>query len=157
MYKYKKVTKLCKLCLLPKIHKELYSVPEKLLDYHLKPIMDEGWSHIKGTEDFLKMQHNMGKIPKNYILVTADVVGLYSNISHYAHLKTLKDALDCKQNKKIHTDVPIKMAVFVLTNNYFDFGKKLFHQISETAVGTKFAPTCASIFMDKFERDFLKM
>lgn len=108
MYKYKKVTKLCKLCLLRKIHKKLYSVPGKLLDYHLKPIMDEGWSHIKGTEDFLKMRHNMGKIPKNSILVTADVVDLYSNISHYAHLKTLKDALDCKQNKKIHTDVPIK-------------------------------------------------
>ena len=106
MYKYKKVTKLY---LLPKIHKRLYDVPgrpvilkcsaptekvSEILDHHLKPIMQEGWSYIKDTEDFLKKIQNMGKITQDSILVTANVVGLYPSIPHNAGLKTLKDALD---------------------------------------------------------------
>ena len=86
----------------------------------------------------------------------ANVVGLYPSIPHNAGLKALKDALDCRQNKKIPTDMLVKMAEFVLTNNSFEFGQKVFHQISGTAIGTKFAPPYACIFMDKFETNFLK-
>ena len=68
--------------------------------------------------------------------------------------KALKDALDCRQSKKIPADMLVKMAEFVLTNNYF--GQKVFHHISGTAIGTKFAPPYARIFMDKFETNFLK-
>ena len=50
----------------------------------------------------------------------------------------------------------LKMAEFVLTNNYFEFGQKEFHQISGTAIGTKFLPPYACIFKDKFEINFLK-
>ena len=50
----------------------------------------------------------------------------------------------------------VKMAKFVLTNNCFEFGQKVFHQISGTAIDTKFAPPYACIFMDKFEINFLK-
>ena len=59
----------------------------------------------------------MGKIPQNSILVTADVVGLYPSIPNNAGLKVLKDALDCRQNKKIPIDMLVKMAEFVLTKN----------------------------------------
>ena len=80
----------------------------------------------------------MGKIPQNSILVAADVVGLYPSIPHNAGLKALKDTVDCRQNKKIPTGMLVKMAEFVLTNNYFEFGRKVFYQISGTSVGTKF-------------------
>ena len=120
----------------------------EFLDHHLKPIMQEGWSYIKDTEDFLKKIQNMGKIPQDSILVTADVVGLYPSIPHNAGLNTLNEALDCRQNKKIPT--------FVLTNNCFKLGQKVFHQISATAVGTKFTPPYECIFMDKFETNFFK-
>ena len=45
---------------------------------------------------------------------------------------------------------------FALTNNYFEFGQKVLHQISGIATGTEFAPPYACIFVDKFEADFLK-
>ena len=48
------------------------------------------------------------------------------------------------------------MAEFFLTNNYLEFRQNVFHQISGTVIGTKFAPPYACIFMDKFETDFLK-
>ena len=126
----------------------------EFLDHHLKPIMQEGWYYINDNKDFLKKIQNMRKFPQDSILVTADVVGLYASIPHNSGLKALKDALDCRQNKKIPTDMLVKMAEFVLTNNYFEFGQKVFHQISGTAIGTKFAQPC--IFMDKFETNFRK-
>ena len=47
------------------------------------------------------------------------------------------------------------MAAFVLKNNYFEFNGEVKHQISGTAIGTKFAPTYASIFIDEIETKFL--
>ena len=48
------------------------------------------------------------------------------------------------------------MVESVLTNNCFELAQKVFHQISGTGLGKKFAPPYAYIFMDKFETDFLK-
>lgn len=48
------------------------------------------------------------------------------------------------------TDTLLKMVKLVLTNSYFGFGQKMFHQISRAATGTIFAQPYASTFMDKF-------
>ena len=48
------------------------------------------------------------------------------------------------------------MAKFVLKNNYFEFNGKVKQQISGTAIGTKFAPPYACIFMNKVETSFLE-
>ena len=48
------------------------------------------------------------------------------------------------------------MAEFVLKNNYFEFNSNVKHQISGTAIGTKFAPSYACIYMDYMENQFLK-
>ena len=68
----------------------------ELLDLHLKPIMQEGWTYIKDTEDFVKEVQNMGKIPQDSILVIADVVSLYQSIPHNAGPEALKNALNCR-------------------------------------------------------------
>ena len=49
-----------------------------------------------------------------------------------------------------------KMLDFVLKNNLFEFDCKFYQQISGTAIGTKFAPPCACIFVDHVEMEFLK-
>ena len=46
------------------------------------------------------------------------------------------------------------MTEFVLKNNYFQFSDKAYQQISGTAIGTKFAPPYACIFMDQLEIKF---
>ena len=48
------------------------------------------------------------------------------------------------------------MAKFVLKNNYFEFNGKVKQQISGTAIGTKFVPPYACIFMSKVETSFLE-
>ena len=47
------------------------------------------------------------------------------------------------------------MAAFVLKNNYFEFNEGSNHQISGSAIDTKFAPTNGSIFMEEIETNFL--
>ena len=48
----------------------------------------------KDSRDFIKKTRDLGSIPENAILVTADVVGLYPSIPHEAGLKALRELLD---------------------------------------------------------------
>ena len=56
------------------------------------------------------------------------------------------------------------MCIYILTyknekhfkNNFFEFNNEIKQQISGTAIGTKFAPPYACIYMNKTETDFLK-
>ena len=170
-YEFKKATNFGKLYLLPKIHKRLHNVPgrpvisncgsptekcSEFLDHHLKPIMQKGWSYIKDSGDFINKTKNLSTIPDNVILVTADVVGLYPSIPHEAGLRALREALDKQDKKCIPTEDLVKMAEFVLKNNFFEFNSKIKQQVSGTAIGTKFAPPYACLFMDKFETSFLE-
>ena len=104
-----------KLYLLSKTHKRLFNVPgrpvisncgtptekeSEFLDSHLKTIMQESRSYIKDSADFINKFGQIGSIPENAILVTADVVGLYPIIPHKAGLKALK-MLWLRENKSI--------------------------------------------------------
>ena len=88
-------------------------------------------------------------------MVTADVVGLYPRIPHEAGLKTLEKALNNGTNKKFSTKDLVKMAKFVLKNNYVEFNGKVKQQISGTPIGTKFTPPYAWIFMEKVDVTFV--
>ena len=99
----------------------------------------------------MEKRKTLGCIPDNAILVTADVVGLYPSIPHQAGLAALKEALDKSLPKKIPTDDLTRMAEFELSNS------DAFQQISGTAIGTKFAPPYACIYMDQVEQKFLAM
>ena len=170
-YEYKKATNFRKLYLLPKIHKRLFDVSgrpvisncgtptekcSEFLDHHLKKVMQNGWSYVKDSGDFIKKTNNLDSIPENAILVTADVVGLYPSIPHEVGLRALREALDKRDDNTIPTEELLKMAEFVLKNNYFEFGNKIKQQISGTATGTKFAPPYACIFMSDLETEFLE-
>ena len=89
-------------------------------------------------------------------LVTADVVCLYPSIPHNADLEALKTVLDKRENHSIPTEKLVKMAEFVLKNNFFEFNGLVKEQISGTAIGTKCAPSYACIFMDEFETKFIE-
>jgi len=170
-YEFKNATNLGKLYFLPKIHKKLRNVPgrpvisncgtptekaSEFLDHNLKSLMQSGKSYIKDTNDFLDKVRKLKNLPSNSILVTADVVGLYPSIPHDSGLEALEKALESRNQKIIPTEDLIEMASFVLKNNFFEFNDVVMQQISGTAIGTKFAPPYACIFMDQIESDFLK-
>ena len=101
--------------------------------------------------NFIKKIKHLKNIPDNAILVTEDVVGLYPSIPYKSGLRALKQVLDRREDKKISTEDFVKMAEFVLKNNYFEFNGQVKHEISGTAIGTKFAPTYTCIIMDEVE------
>ena len=84
-------------------------------------------------------------------MVTENVVGLYSSISHDSGLENLRKAFDNLENKNISTDNLTKMAEFILKNNFFEYNGKVKKQISGTAIGTKFVRPYTCIFTDQVE------
>ena len=90
------------------------------------------------------------------ILCTIDVVGLYRNISHGEGLASLRRFLETRDNKQISSDTLTELAEVTLTNNIFECHEKTFKQKRGTAIGTKFAPPYAIIFMADFEEKMLE-
>ena len=122
----------------------------------MKPVIQESWSCIKDSGDFLKKVKHLGQIPDGAILVTADVVGLYPSIPHKAGLEALRRRLDKREVFEIPTEDIVQMVEFVLKNNFFEFNGEVKRQKSGTAIGTKFAHPYACVFMDEVETEFLK-
>ena len=112
--------------------------------------MQESWSYINDSGDFLKKVKHSLQIPDGSILVTADVVGLYPSIPHKADLEALRRRLNKREVFEIPTEDIVQMEEFVLKN------LSVKSQKSSTAIGTKFAPPYACIFMDEVETEFLK-
>ena len=142
-YFFNKDPKFARFYLLPKIHKRLHNVPGRpvisncgyytenissVLDYHLNPLAKKVESYIKDTNHFLKKLKELGSLPKNAILCTIDVVGLYSNIPHKEGLASIRKHLDNRENKEVTTETLVELADIVLKNNYFLFLDKTFKQ-----------------------------
>ena len=104
----------------------------EFLNYHLKPLMQRWWSYIKDSGDFIKKTRSLVSIPKNAILVTAVVVGMYPSIPHEAGLKAFRELLDKRELHTIPSTELIRMADFVLKNNYLKFNRQIKSQISST-------------------------
>ena len=81
--------------------------------------MQESWSYIKNSGDFLKKNKNIGKIPEGATLVTADVIGLYPSISNGAGLEAPRKILNERDSPKVPTEDMVLMAEFVLKSNFF--------------------------------------
>ena len=167
-YEFTKATNLGKFYLLAKIQKSSENVPgrptisdcgaptekaSEFLDFHQKSIMQNGTSYIKDSNDFKSKIKNID-IPNDDLLVTADVVGLYPSIPHEAGLSAIREALDKRTRKKIPTENLIKMAEFVLKNNFFEFDTNVYQHMSGTAIWTKFAPPYASFLWTNLKPNF---
>ena len=148
--------KLGRFYLLPKIHKRLKKVPGRpvisnsgyytenisaFLDFHLQPLAKEVKSYIKDTNDFLKRIRDLPDLPRNSILCTIDVVGLYPNIPHDYGLEALRKSLDSRENPEVSTDTLMDLAELVLKN------ESIYRQKCDTAIGNKFAPSHAILAM----------
>ena len=81
---------------------------------------------------------------------------VYIQAYHTKGILALKSKSEEQTSSKFPTIDLVKLAEFVLKNNFFEFNNEIKQQISGTAIGTKFAPPYACIYMDKTETDFLK-
>ena len=90
----------------------------EFLEFHLKPILQNCKSNIKDSIDFINKIKSMHSLPKNAILLTADVVGLYPSTSHGAGLKAPRETLEERDLQKILTNDLVKIAEFAIKSNF---------------------------------------
>ena len=94
-------------------------------------------------------------VPHNAIICTINVVGLYPHIPHCEGLEAPKIAINDGE-VEIPSERLLNLAKLILENNYFEFDEKVYRQKLGTAIGTKFAPAFANIFMGSFENLLLE-
>ena len=153
---------------LPKIHKP--GVPlrpivsandspteniSSFIDYICQPLMKNLPSFIKDTKDFLQQILNLEPLPDNAILVTADVVSLYTNIPQEEGISVLLEHMNQHVNL-LPSDCPPPHVIrtlmnFILKDNCFQFLDKYYRQVHGTAMGSKCAPPYSSVYMGNFE------
>ena len=178
-YKYLKGKdkKLGRFYLLPKIHKRLVDVPgrpvisncgtptegiSEFVDFYLQPVVGTLPRVIKDTTDFLGRLRDFGDIPENAIICTMDVVGLYPHIPHAEGLESMKVIVEDFQSKFDVNEVSVTaedlviLAKVILDNNYFEFDNNIYRQKLGTAIGTRFAPSFANMFMSRLEDNMLR-
>ena len=93
----------------------------------------------------------MGQLSEGAILCTIDAVGLYPNIPHEEGLASLRRFLDARTEKKVTTETLVELAEIVVKNNIFQINEKTLKELRGTAIGTKFAPSYAILFMADLE------
>ena len=165
-----------KLYLLPKIHKDLskwsfktippgrpivsdcrsesYRIAE-FLDFYLKKVSMTHDSYIKNSQHFVQKISNM-KVPPQALLVTMDVESLYTNISTNDGLLAVEIKLRELNDDTIPIDHILELLRISLDRNDFRFGHDTFLQTLGCAMGKKFAPNYANIFMAKLEEEVLE-
>ena len=122
------------------------------VDILLKPFTKHVKSYIQDRADFLN------SLPKsvnaNTKLVSFDVVNLYSNIPHDLGIKALRYWLDKHPSgipERVSKEFIIESIQFILDNNTFHFDGAHYKQIKGTAMGTKMAPTYATLVLGYLE------
>lgn len=164
-----------KFYLLPKIHKEQSKWHNNIMppgrpivsdcgsdtyklstyiDYYLSPLASKHPSYIKDTSDFLQKLSCIKPNP-NSLLITLDVESLYTNIDNNAGLNAIQDAFDNSPNDQRPDEEILLLLSNSLKNNDFIFNDKWYLQVGGTAMGKKFAPNYANIFMAKWEKEAL--
>ncbi|CAC5412478.1 unnamed protein product [Mytilus coruscus] len=112
------------------------------LDILLKPILKHVPSFVRDDLDLLN--HLPRTVSKDSIMVSFDVVNLYTTIPHKYGLKAIEFWLE-----KFPSEVPdriekkfiIEGIKFILQNNYYNFNGESYRQISGTTMRTNVAPT----------------
>lgn len=164
--------------LLPKVHKEpeKWSTPfvippgrpivsdcssdtyriAEFIEHHLNPISNRHPSYIKDTYDFIDKIKNL-QIPQTALLFTIDIDSLYTNIDTTAGLKAVREWLGRYPDRTRPDTHLLQLLEINLTRNDFQFDDKNYLQIRGTAMGKRFAPSYANIYMAAWEEEALKL
>ena len=117
-----------------------------LIDIILKPLVHHVPSYLRDTTDFLK--HLPTNVKDHTILASFDVESLYSNICNDLGLTAIKHWVDTKRSDipdRFTTDFILESLKFIIENNSFQFNNVFYLQVKGTAMGTKVAPTYATL------------
>lgn len=134
-------------------NRETYRTAE-FFEHYLHPLSILHPSYIKDTYHFIDLIRQL-KIPNNSFLFTIDIDNLYTNIDTDSGLKAVKKVFQKYPNKKRPEKEILELLTTNLTRNDFEFDSQFYLQTQGTAMGKKFAPSYANIFMAEWEEGAL--
>ena len=120
------------------------------VDRELQPLLANIPSYIKDT-DFLNKLSRFDNLADNTILVTLDVIPLYSSIPHNDGIAACKKYLDRRALSTTSSEDICQLTKFILQNNVFSFNNEYFLQVCGEDIGTRMAPCYVNIFMAELE------
>lgn len=125
------------------------------LNHYLQPYARKTSSYIKDSDDMVSIL-NETTIEPDEIMISFDVVSLYTNIQSQIAIPLIRDYLISfhKMDKQLCCLLMEGLHI-VMNFNYFQFGDLLLKQITGTAMGTSCAPTYATIYLAAVEDQFL--
>jgi len=133
---------------------ESYNIAE-YIDHFLNPISKQHPSYIKDTYHFVQIVNTLA-IQSNSFLFTMDVESLYTNIETDRGLTAVRKAFKNFPQEGRPDGVIIQLLHLGLTRNDFEFNGKYYLQIKGTAMGKRFAPAYANIYMADWEHSVLE-
>ena len=93
--------------------------------------------------------NSSGNLKDDHILVTIDVISLYTNISKQDAIPAVNYYLETRPDKTIPSSFILELLELVFDCNYFKFGNRVFKQEIGVAMGTISAPNTATLTMGK--------
>ena len=160
--------------LLPKIHKDPNSWPQpkvmppgrpivsdvnsetyrisSYIDSFLNPLGTRHDTYIKNTFDFLtKIRHF--DLEQEYILVTGDITSLYTNMNIDRSLHCVNEIFKLYPDTSRPDKHILELLEISLHYNDFNFNNKFYLQTMGTAMGKRFAPALANIYLLEFDKN----
>jgi len=156
---------------LPKIHKK--GVPFRpivdytgSIGYNTSRYLADILSPLVGkTEQFVKNSKHLAgtlgdfKLLEDEMLISHDVVSLFTNTLVTESLKIIKERLeqvsDWRTTTSLEVDDVMELLEFVLTTTYFSFRGQIYRQKFGTAMGSPVSPLVANMFMEHLEQKLL--
>ena len=164
--------------LLPKIHKspDTWTIPHVLpkgrpivsdcgsesyriaefIDHYINPLSQKHASYVKDTYSFVEELASL-TIPQGSFLFTVDVDSLYTNIDTHLGLQALKDTFALYPDPLRPDSFILKLLEITLTKNDFEFYDKFYLQICGCAMGRKYSPSYADIYLARWEEKAFSM
>ncbi|KAL7384032.1 hypothetical protein ABVT39_023002 [Epinephelus coioides] len=162
--------------LLPKIHKQpqSWTIPSEVppgrpivsdcnsatynvaqyIDHFLSPLSTRHPSYIKDTYHFLDLIRPMA-VPLKAFLFTIDIDSLYTNIDTNLGLTIINKIFQRYPDPKHPNSEILSLLRLCLENNDFLFNDNHYLQTHGTAMGQRFAPSYANLYMSEWEREAL--
>ena len=126
------------------------------VDFHLFTIVSTVSHILEDTRDFLSRLNERCEIPENAYLVLLNAVGLYLHMPYEEGLEILKSFLDKSEDQSVSSKNLCRKAKIILKHDYFELRSDRYHQLLATAIGTRFVPNYANIFMGGLEENLFK-
>ncbi|XP_075448371.1 calcium uptake protein 2, mitochondrial isoform X1 [Ascaphus truei] len=152
---------------LPKLHKDKVNPPgrpiisgvgsmtsnlSQYIDYYLQPYVINLKSYIRDTLHVIDSTSDI--IWKDtFHWITCDVSSLYTCIDHTKGIQAINHFFELDTNLHPSQKTFLLACIqFILSHNYFLFEDTYYLQICGTAMGTRFAPSYANLYMGLWER-----